>query len=46
VQIREKLRRITLPPRFTEWVFSMIQREHKKLEALRLQAVQKSLGGL
>jgi hypothetical protein len=39
-QIREKLRRITLPPRLTDWVFSMVKREHEELEELRREAVK------
>jgi site-specific DNA recombinase len=39
-QIREKLRRITLPPRLTDWVFSMVKREHEKLEEFRQEAVK------
>jgi hypothetical protein len=39
-QIREELRRITVPPRLADWVFSMIKREHEKLEALRRESAR------
>jgi site-specific DNA recombinase len=39
-QIRGELEHITLSPLFTNFAFSLVQREHAELEAIRLQAIK------
>jgi DNA invertase Pin-like site-specific DNA recombinase len=39
-EIRGALATIALPPKFTDYAFSLVQREHEEIEAIRIQALK------